>query len=533
MSDSAAGGRKPNDRDELPLRQVLSRDEIRELLSPLRTDSAEERAPVLLVTDRPEDGEDVARCLTRRGVSLVPASHRFAALDWFRQRRYAAVVAGTRSLGVEAQGFVERLREVDASIPIFLICQADEEPAVDPDTPGVEFVERPLSEEQLASLLRCLGFEPGDAENVGETNQPRERITPGSDRTDSAPGREPSFRPESIEAERRREPLRGPEGDPAETAAARAPIREEPRISERVRASEAASGFVETRREEREPQSQPPSQASVTSRAPSSLPGPGEPHFEAQPPAEAREARWSDDSAAPEWVLPDPLAAVRSILEARLAGGHLEAGLRRWIHEDERVAGMAILERETPAQLESPGTAGLGSAGYGCRAISTTAPLREEILRAVGSHLAETVFEDDRPIRVEGPFYVFSEPVTEVGTGAKRWAVYVPRIAEAPGPAQELAERLVEVMSTLRRVPAEHREGAGEGVRAGRPASTSVVNSDSKSAPDAASGLTPREESSPRPDAWFAASERTDSEPELTRVRARLDALERWLTAER
>ena len=81
--------RSPTDPGE-PSRDLLTPEELRELLSPLEGIQDNDGDPVLLLTHRPEDVEAVSVFLTRHGVRVVPARNRYAALDLFRKREYSA-----------------------------------------------------------------------------------------------------------------------------------------------------------------------------------------------------------------------------------------------------------------------------------------------------------------------------------------------------------------------------------------------------------------------------------------------------------
>ncbi|MCA8962096.1 MAG: hypothetical protein KDC38_16335 [Planctomycetes bacterium] len=407
---------------------MLSRDEIRELLSPLRPEAPGQRAPVLVLTDRPEDSEAIARVLTRRDVSVVPAKHAYAALDWFKQRPYAAVVASARCLDVEARAFVARLREIDPKIVIYVISERDEVPDLD----GVHLFSRPLSEGQLLELADRVaprssreGVERASASSIAESSVPRpsgatnspgeaapvETVAPTAGEMPIAPG---SLH-ETVE-------VRPP-----------TPVREntavgfEPTPGTEVRGAVLGSGAV--------------NETEITARETS-----GRPRYDPS--------------------LPLPTIGISAILSSRLAGGDLEAGLRRWIHEDECVTGLATLRLDLPSELESPGTIGLGSAGYSCRAVALSPVDRQEILRAVGDELREDLFEDEVPVQVRGRFLVFAEPDRR----HVRWAIYAPRLAEDRHGAERIAEQLRPVLPELRRVaPAGPRAAAPVDPRSGSP----------------------------------------------------------------
>ncbi len=473
--------RRPEKRG-LPPRHVLSRDEIRELLSPLRTESPEDRPPVLVLTDRPEDAESVAKTLKRCDLSHVSASHRFAALDWFRQRRYSAVVASTRTLLIEAQGFVERLREVDPKIAIYLICDVDEDPLIQ----GVELVRRPLTDLSLRDLARDLAPE-SPVGGVDDTEDPASLPAAPSGGESSGADWPPSPAPEK--------PFRGAEL-PSPVLPSPASSASEPPASERSPSPQPAS-------------QRPPSERPASIESPASLPSPTPRPVSTRPPIHEgaghgaggdfgrddlgysdpptdrereRQERYDntfvpgpgrrrdDVSRANPQVrvspndlllhVPDPFSCIQCVTEARLAGGDLEAGLRRWVHEDNHVSGLAILSMETPSELESAGTVGLGSSGYSCRAIATTVEAREEIQRVVSVHLGESIFEDESSLTIAGQFFVFCEP----GRPRTRWAVFAPGILEAPEAAQRVVDGIVRCLPQLRRIQSEQAPRSVESV---------------------------------------------------------------------
>ncbi|MEE8143592.1 MAG: hypothetical protein V3T77_10870, partial [Planctomycetota bacterium] len=95
----------PPEDQEPSLRDFLSRDELRELLSPLR-EVAGAGDPLLLLSERPEDVEFLKAYLQGRGVPLIFVGNRFTALDLFRMRRYLGVVATAEALGAEVVDFL-------------------------------------------------------------------------------------------------------------------------------------------------------------------------------------------------------------------------------------------------------------------------------------------------------------------------------------------------------------------------------------------------------------------------------------------
>ena len=73
-----------NERDR-SARDLLSDEELRELLSPFEGMTEEDGDPVLLLTAHPEDVEPITSHLRHYGIRVVPASHCDTALDLFRQ----------------------------------------------------------------------------------------------------------------------------------------------------------------------------------------------------------------------------------------------------------------------------------------------------------------------------------------------------------------------------------------------------------------------------------------------------------------
>ena len=74
---------------ELSPRDLLSREEMRELLSPLSYTDGEEGDPVLLVSGRPEDATSLSEILGARGVSMVPARNRFSPATSAHKEHYS------------------------------------------------------------------------------------------------------------------------------------------------------------------------------------------------------------------------------------------------------------------------------------------------------------------------------------------------------------------------------------------------------------------------------------------------------------
>lgn len=111
--------------------------------------------PVLLLTADPEDVAQLSDGLSGFDVTLVPTSHRFAAIDLLGRSPFSAVFAGDRALGVEGQSFIDRLRQIDATVPLALLI----EPGVELDALGVhnadsvKILRRPLIEREIREFF--------------------------------------------------------------------------------------------------------------------------------------------------------------------------------------------------------------------------------------------------------------------------------------------------------------------------------------------------------------------------------------------
>ncbi|MFQ5654830.1 MAG: hypothetical protein ACE5GW_08880 [Planctomycetota bacterium] len=143
------------------IRDLLSQEELRELLSPFR--EGEGGDALLLLSDRPEEAETLSAGLMSHGVAVVPASNRFTALDLLRGRRYLALVAAIDALGPDASTYVERLREIDLELQILFLRGHRDPP---PPGEGV-LLERPLDEDTIAGIVDALGLAPPEEEEHG------------------------------------------------------------------------------------------------------------------------------------------------------------------------------------------------------------------------------------------------------------------------------------------------------------------------------------------------------------------------------
>ncbi len=142
-----------------PLRDLLSREELKELLTPIGAEPGrggdEPAHAVLLVSERPDDAEQLASHLKARGTQLIPAANRFAALDQFRRRAFRGVIATLDSVGNDASLFLTRLREVNAKIQVGFIGDpgSAESPLGRRMAMAGPLVERPLDPARLEQLL--------------------------------------------------------------------------------------------------------------------------------------------------------------------------------------------------------------------------------------------------------------------------------------------------------------------------------------------------------------------------------------------
>lgn len=388
------------------LGDVLSRDELRELLSPLSTQSARAhlrdsgRRPgadtlgrgdgsradwsaILLLTAEPEDVAHLSDFLSSFDVTLVPTSHRFAALELFSRGRFSAVLAGDRALGAEAESFIARLRQSDPHVPLGLILEPEGTPqglGLDVE-PEVAVLRRPLEEAQLrrffdpifarAAVSARQGSTPGEPTPSGPTAPHGDSEVGGT--TDSG-----------------LPPERGPGGGGAPPAAERVPDAAAP-PRERYRGVE------------------PTDDGPLRSEwVPSSLPVP--PRIESETAAE----------------MPDPLLGVRLLLQER----DLESAVSRWSESDPGLGGLVVLDREPCGSWE-------------LRLVAPDRKRREQLWARAGRDLDESVFAALDLVSATGAFIVLGEP----GRPSRRWAVEV--MGRDPDRADRLASQLAPILRQM------------------------------------------------------------------------------------
>lgn len=185
-----------------PFRDVVTEDEIREVLSPLGESGGSDLAPVLLLAARPEDERWLAAFFEGRGVSVATANSSHLAFDLFRAHPYSAFVASRDALPSDPAAYLDRLRAVDGSIRFVVLQEAEEDPLPAP----VRTVARPLSE---TSLDPVFGFPPATRPASGpavvKSAAPRPRPVPdasdsGATTAPPTPARGSGPRPEPLRA---------------------------------------------------------------------------------------------------------------------------------------------------------------------------------------------------------------------------------------------------------------------------------------------------------------------------------------------
>ncbi len=158
--------------------RVVSAEELAALLA----GDAQTPDPLLLLATRADDVEPVSAACRSLGVPLVVAAERFQALDLFRARPYAGFVAAGELLPPELGWYEGRLREVDAAIAVWIVCDPGG-PRPDSDVPVLP---RPLHVPSLTELWGGLrrGASPAApaAPDTGEGPPPKqERQEPAAD----------------------------------------------------------------------------------------------------------------------------------------------------------------------------------------------------------------------------------------------------------------------------------------------------------------------------------------------------------------
>ncbi|MFN0057483.1 MAG: hypothetical protein ACKVX7_03425 [Planctomycetota bacterium] len=335
---------------------MLSREEIRELLSPLSGGEGGEQDSVLLLTERPEEAEDFARLLAKHGISLAMASSRFSALDFFRARHYRAVFASVQSLGVEAAAFISRLREIDPEVRYAFLC---DEPGTAPTAPGVTMLQRPV---RAAEVQTFLGLS------------------------------EPAVSASEMS------------GQVAADASAKAGARRETAIEGGVEVGRVAPVDMEESRPtaptSRESVGAVPIAARATSQE-SSRPAP-----EVSRAAELVSRSAAANVTSASVANGQALLALRALLESQIAGESLEAAMVRWSRLDPGVVGVVLLELDR-------------SDGLKCRVVADDPARRREILALVAQEIDElSLQETPDAVQASGPFLIFgdsSRPRTFVG----------------------------------------------------------------------------------------------------------------------
>lgn len=136
---------------------VLSREELRELFSPVAAGPSETaRQPVLILAETPEDAETLSSQLRECGVQPVLAFSRFMALDLFRERAFQALISTPEAWGEDSAGFLERFRAVDPAIRFCFVCRRGQAPPVEDGL----VLERPLGAASVGPLRSFLGSSP-------------------------------------------------------------------------------------------------------------------------------------------------------------------------------------------------------------------------------------------------------------------------------------------------------------------------------------------------------------------------------------
>lgn len=387
---------------------VLSRDELRELLSPLSTQSARSHlrdggrrpgaaatrgeAPradwsaILLLTAEPEDVAHLSDFLSSFDVTLVPTSHRFAALELFSRGRFSAVLAGDRALGAEAESFIARMRQADPDVPLGLILEPEGTPqglGLDVE-PEVAVLRRPLEEAQLRRFFdpifarASIAARPaptGDSVSSQGEPSPEPASPPEGPGVGAPPSERAPERPAAPASQERHERPAPASPEPVARARASEPIEDGPLRSEWV---------------------------------PSSLPVP--PRLE------------SEISTEP----PDPLLGIRFLLQER----DLESAVRRWSEADPGLGGLVVLDREPCGSWE-------------LRLVAPDRRRREQLWARAGRDLDESVFATPDLVSATGAFVVFGEPARP----SRRWAVEV--MGRDPDRAERLASQLGPILRQM------------------------------------------------------------------------------------
>ncbi len=141
--------------DLLSQSQVLSDEELRAVLAPYSGDGGGSSDVVLVLTDDPEDVEQISAYLIARGARARPISDRYAALDLLRSHRFEAFVIALSTLGVVPTQYLERVRELDSSPQLGFIVGGEEEVPTWIEEDGT-LAQRPLDDRELGRLFPWL-----------------------------------------------------------------------------------------------------------------------------------------------------------------------------------------------------------------------------------------------------------------------------------------------------------------------------------------------------------------------------------------
>ncbi len=132
---------------------VLSDDEIQALLGPGPAPGAD---PVLVLCSDPAEVALLEDRLRASNRPAVTAADRYEALDLFRARPYAGVVAAAEVLPPDPDWYLDRFREVDPAVHIAVL----HDPGAEPPAGAAVAVSRPLTRDKVDLLVPPAGSPP-------------------------------------------------------------------------------------------------------------------------------------------------------------------------------------------------------------------------------------------------------------------------------------------------------------------------------------------------------------------------------------